>query len=429
MEVFERMLAENMTALKRLIRFRIGNPADADDVLQETCLAAAIGFSHLKDAARFKPWLLGIARHKCADYYRKRAVQRELPLERLADIPEESLPEGQATETLDALPERDQLMLRLFYEDMLSQRQIAKQLNIPEGTVKSRLYTAREHFRSAYPLPSVMKGETTMKELPDFLPPYTIDFLPEAPFTVRWEEMMGWFIIPRVGERLTWGMYDLPSRKLDIAYQMEVIGRASVHGLEGVEIRANVLEPRPRLADGDLMEQPVDASGAGSEAWTFIAQMTDTHTRFLTSEHRENGVRVCLTFLDGDSFMDNWGFGEDNLGNPIRLVQRGTIRRMGSDVTGPVGGMPDIVGRCLLTLDNRRYDTVCVMDIGNYQEGVVSEQYLDRDGHTVLWRRFNADNWQQERYGESWSELLPGNERLTINGQTFVHWYDCLPLR
>ena len=30
------------------------------------------------------------------------------------------------------------------------------------------------------------------------------------------------------------------------------------------------------------------------------------------------------------------------------------------------------------------------------------------------------------RYGRPWSELLPGNERITINGATFVHWYDCI---
>ena len=42
------------------------------------------------------------------------------------------------------------------------------------------------------------------------------------------------------------------------------------------------------------------------------------------------------------------------------------------------------------------------------------------------WRRFNRNDWMLENYGRPWTELLPENERLTINGETFVHWYDCI---
>ena len=51
------------------------------------------------------------------------------------------------------LPERDRLMVRLFYQEMLSQKQISEQLHIPEGTVKSRMSTAKAHFRTVYPYP------------------------------------------------------------------------------------------------------------------------------------------------------------------------------------------------------------------------------------------------------------------------------------
>ena len=39
-----------------------------------------------------------------------------------------------------------------------------------------------------------------MKKLPDILPDYTIEPMTEPPFPVRWEELMGWFIVPRLGE-------------------------------------------------------------------------------------------------------------------------------------------------------------------------------------------------------------------------------------
>ena len=156
------------------------------------------------------------------------------------------------------------------------------------------------------------------------------------------------------------------------------------------------------------------------------AQEKDGYTRFLSAEHIANGVRTLTTFLDGDAFMDNWGFGEENCGTPVAVKSWGKIQRKGSELTVN-GDKPfvDVAGRCDVTLDGTVYETICVMDFGDYNEGVISEQYLDRSGHTVLWRRFNRDDWA----GKCWSELLPNNEQIVVNGQRYVHWYDCLCVR
>ena len=57
---------------------------------------------------------------------------------------------------------------------------------------------------------------------------------------------------------------------------------------------------------------------------------------------------------------------------------------------------------------------------------IVTEQYIDKDGKTVLWRRFNRNDWGFGRYGKLWTELRPENECLTVNGDIYVHWYDTL---
>ena len=251
----------------------------------------------------------------------------------------------------------------------------------------------------------------------------------EAPFPVVWEEMLGWGIVPRLGETLVWGMYDLPSRKLDVAYDMAVTGKARVHGLEGVSFTARVVEPAPALKAGDLMIEPVTNSGAAQEVWTFVGQLQDGHTRFLSAERDEDGVRTLTTFLDGDEFMANWGFGEDNRGNDIHPTARGLIVRDGAAYTAQREGVLDVVGRCDLVLDGNRTDCIAVMDLSAYAEGVASLQFLNRDGRTLLWQRYNRDDWALDRYGRRWSELLPENERITVNGIAFVHWYDCLYLR
>lgn len=426
MDEFETLLEENRLGVERWVKFHMSGP-DAEDVLQETYLAAFRAFPRLKDRDAFRPWLLSIARNKLRDWYRRQARRPETPMETLPDVAAEESPDTAVAETLDRLSDRDARMLRLFYLEQLPQREIARQLSIPQGTVKSRLSAARDRFRAAYPHPP--KGERIMKKLPLYLPPYSVAWTEEAPFPVIWEEMMGWGIVPRLGETLVWGMYDLPGRKLDVGYDMAVTGRAKVHGLEGVSFTARVVEPKPELREGDLMIEPVENSGAREDVWTFVGQLQDGYTRFLSAERMEDGVRTLTTFLDGDEFMANWGFGEDNRGNSTHPKARGLILRNGNAYTASKEGVLDVVGCCDLTLDGKTTDCIAVMDLSAYEEGVVSLQFINRDGRTLLWQRYNRDNWALDRYGKRWSELLPGNERITVNGATYVHWYDCLYVR
>ena len=256
-----------------------------------------------------------------------------------------------------------------------------------------------------------------MFSLPSILPEYTIVRRTDAPFPVRWEEMMGWFIVPREGERLCWAMYDLPDRRRGETVEMAVEGRAEVHGLEGVVVHAKEFDPQEanRVGDADPVER------------RFVVQLTDTHCRILAESHMENGVRRIHTFPDGERFLPNWGFGEDNCGNAVDIAPKGDIVRDGDVVTAKDKlFLLDVVGRYDVTIAGKTFDTICVMDIETYDEGVCTEQFIDRRGRTVLWRRFNRDDWAIGRCKKPWSALLPGNEMLRVNGALYVHWYDCL---
>ena len=412
---FEQLLAEHRTAAERYVRFRLSSRSDADDVLQEVYLTAYRRFEQLKNKDAFKAWLISIARSKCTDYFREKAVQLEIPLEDMAD---QQLAVGRCgltvqaavRETLDLLGDKDKQILYLFFWKNLPQAEIAKRLNIPVGTVKSRLYTAKQNFKSKYPLHP--KGANDMKNLPELLPEYKIEESSLSPFSVKWEELMGWFLIPKLGEKLSWGMYDLPSRQCSHIYDMKVNGKAMVHGIEGVELTA-------REAAYSNKKEVIER--------TFVAQLTDTHCRYLATMRNDGDVRNYITFLDGDAFMLNWGFGEDNCGNETNLSPKGEITRTGRTVESiQKDFLLDIVGRYTVTIGGKTYDTVCVMDIETYNCGVVSEQFLDQNGKTILWRRFNRNDWAIDRYKQPWTELLPGNERITVNGTTYVHWYDCI---
>lgn len=421
MERFEEMIQQHRIAVARYIAFRLPSAADAEDVLQDTLLTAYRKQDQLKSDSSFKPWLLSIARSKCSDYFRSRAKRAEIPL---AALTETMLTFGRmgpaeitlVDETLERLNRQDRQILDYYYFRQLPQAEIAKQLQIPLGTVKSRLHTARQNFKFHYPQPD-MKGAQTMKQLPLSLPEYTIIASNEPPFPVVCEELAGWPLIPRLGEACVWGLYDLPSRRRSEYTEMQVLGKAEIHGIEGVEILAlqHDCENYYRTSQEKLVER------------RFIAQLTDTHCRYLAETHEVNGIKKCFTFLDGESFMNNWGFGKDNCGMETHLAPRGLLQRRGSQITGvQQPEMLDVVGRYTVTLGGKTYDTICLMDICCYNDQVASEQFIDAQGKTVLWRRFNKNDWAYHRYQKTWSEMLPENERLLINGETFVHWYDCI---
>ena len=413
MEHFAELIAVHQKMVECYVRFRLPDTADVEDVLQEVCLTACMRFAQLKNQDAFKAWLLSIARSKCTDYFRKRAGRSEISWEGL-DGWEPSggdlfPPENTAVrETMELLDQQDQEILYLSFWEELPQADIARRLGIPLGTVKSRLHNAKRRFKSKYPCPILSrKGDIIMKKLPETMPTYTIEERKDVPFPVQWEELSGWFLIPRLGERLSWGMYDMPSRKRSCTYDMEVMGRASVHGIEGVEICA--------------LER--DTSGK-EDRQIFIAQLTDTRCRYLAAMQTEEGVRRYLTFLDGETFLPNWGFGENNCGREIQLIPRGDIQRTGRVVTCiEKDFLLDITDRCTVTIGGKSYDTIRLMDVDS-GSGTATEQFLDQNGRTVLWRRFNRDDWAVDRCGKPWSQLLPENERIEINRETYVHWYD-----
>lgn len=367
---FEVLLEAEKISVERFVRFKINSKTDADDILQEVYMTAYQKFSQLKNRESFKAWIISIARNKCNDYFRRIATQFEIPLEELTELQQSDSRHGTAEismvrDTIELLGDKDKQILYLFFWKEIPQAEIAKRLNVPIGTVKSRLYTAKQNFKNKYPYyTAISKGESTMKRLPEFIPEYKIEASNKKAFDVKWEEIMGWFLVPKLGEKLSWGMYDIPSRKCSHIYDMQVTGKAKVHGIEGVELTA-------REASYSDKDDVINR--------TFVAQLTDTHCRYLATLRNDGDVRNYITFLDGDEFMLNWGFGEDNCGNETNLTQKSDIQRVGSVVTSiEKDFLLDIVGRYTITINGKSYDTVCVMDIETYNCGVVSEQYLDQ---------------------------------------------------
>ena len=138
-----------------------GSRDDAWDALQEAWITVCRDIRGLKDAAAFPTWAYRITSNRCHDWIRKQGRQRradEAYAEQADCVENETRGGHQWSADLDEalmrLPGRDRAILSLRYEEDFGVAEIAKILQIPPGTVKSRLHYARERLRHYLEEPS-----------------------------------------------------------------------------------------------------------------------------------------------------------------------------------------------------------------------------------------------------------------------------------
>lgn len=399
--------------LERYIYYKISNPSDAEDVLQITLESAFANFKKLSDRKLFKQWLIRIASNKCIDYYKRKAAALEIPLD---NIPQKQFNargdkvNSIVQDTLQLLPEKNKQILYLFYLMGFSQKEIALRLDIPLGTVKSRVNSGKVNFKKIYPYPPPVKstrGNDIMKSnlFPQFIPNLKIEASPKKPFSIRIEEIPGWFITPLVGDKSSFAFYDDPDGRLTGISTMNCIQNAEIHGVPCVQV--------------EVEEQDED----GLSNRTLFLRMTETHCMYIAEINIRNGTFYFGSFLD-DEWLERYEIGENNCGREIFQEAKG-IAKIDEDGNLSIKQeeVPDVIGRYTVTIGDRTFDTVALATMEN---ALLVIQYVDQTGKTVLFRRYNKFDWKFERYKQLWTEKLPNSEKIIVNGETYVHWYDCL---
>ena len=130
-----------------------GSQADAEDLTQEAFCKAHSQLSQLRNHDRAKPWLYSILRNAYLHRVRGDRNHKQVSLESLGELPERlpaELPEigsEQLQRALNALPEGFRTPVILYYFEDMSYRDIAEQMELPIGTVMSRLARAKAHLR------------------------------------------------------------------------------------------------------------------------------------------------------------------------------------------------------------------------------------------------------------------------------------------
>jgi RNA polymerase sigma-70 factor (ECF subfamily) len=156
----QRLVDEHYAALFRYAYRLCGSAADAEDLTQEAFCKAQQNLAQLREPERAKAWLFSILRNAYLHRLRADRHERCLSLDEVAD-PAEPMTEALAAvdperlqQALNELPEVFRTPVILFYFEDFSYRDIAEQMDLPLGTVMSRLARAKTHLRDRLLPPS-----------------------------------------------------------------------------------------------------------------------------------------------------------------------------------------------------------------------------------------------------------------------------------
>lgn len=131
--------------------YRLVGDADiAWDVTQQSWIGIIKGLRKLQDAAGFKAWAYRIVTNKSFDWIKKNTKQKHVSIDDLPECEDSKKTDTGAKELLNKLDSAKRLVVNLHYFERLSVAEISMILNIPKGTVKSRLHNARNELKQLW---------------------------------------------------------------------------------------------------------------------------------------------------------------------------------------------------------------------------------------------------------------------------------------
>jgi len=155
-EAYDALIRAHQRQLRGFLAGRVGQSA-ADDVLQETWLAAWQALPKFSRRGRFRAWLYGIAFHKSIDFHRSKArMPVEMPLEETVPAADMHDWSGSAERREDVLrlieqlPDEQREVLDLYYYGELTLAEVALELKRNLNTVKSQFYRAHSAISSRF---------------------------------------------------------------------------------------------------------------------------------------------------------------------------------------------------------------------------------------------------------------------------------------
>ncbi len=148
------LVADHHQAVYRYAFRLSGSVPDAEDLTQQVFLTAQQKLGQLREVEKAQGWLFAILRNCFLKAQQRRrpvaATDLQLDVDTVAaEIPHEGeIDQERLQEAINQIPSPFRVVLVMFYFEECSYRQIAEQLEVPIGTVMSRLARAKRHLRS-----------------------------------------------------------------------------------------------------------------------------------------------------------------------------------------------------------------------------------------------------------------------------------------
>jgi len=148
---FEVRLIESSTLAFRVAYGVLRHREDAEDVAQDAFAKAYRSFRQLRDREKFRAWIVRMTWRMALD--RQRSNRRRVTREQVVAIEPTSNPHvaneraAQLWQAIDQLPEKLRMVVVLAGIEGHDMREVSALLDVPEGTVKSRLFKARQQMK------------------------------------------------------------------------------------------------------------------------------------------------------------------------------------------------------------------------------------------------------------------------------------------
>ena len=150
-QAFEELIEEYKLPIYKTAKAILKDEDDVCDAIQDTCLSIYRNINSVKNEKYFKTWVIRITINKCYDIIEKykmndkkiSMIQSNM-LETQVTFDNSVIMKTDLEKTLELLEEDLKIVTVLYYYNDLSISEISDILNIPKGTVKSRIFRARE---------------------------------------------------------------------------------------------------------------------------------------------------------------------------------------------------------------------------------------------------------------------------------------------
>lgn len=422
-------------SLAALIGRRLGATGAVDaveDLLQETFVQAwtALGSEAPRDV---RAWLYQVARNRCSDYLRSPQRREQFVdddvlatmVNRMGAVDAQRRgTAARVVEAFEAVPERERQALESFYVDGLSIAEIAARHRVPPGTVKRRLSHGRDRVRGEMGI-AINRRKTGMNTdsravlgpFPTVRPDIVAERLDVRASPIDMRELTWWFVVPALDDEVRWAEYQPTGAgtqwRLTRSTVMHTARHAVIHDRDCVEIE---VDEASFPVEGLLVPPP---AGCHTKVW---GRLTETEVEWVAVERAaSDGTRVLDTFLD-EGFEQDWG------ACPRRIEAGEWLVAAADGSFGRRPGVPAVFADGVYTVHvgDRAFTCTRVVEMEKdaSELDVVVVAYVDANGRTLLFRRYDGSRRVPGGESQRRENLLPDVDRLVIDGMTFVHSYD-----